>query len=44
MANFVYNIALGRITEFYHRIDNNDPANSAFIIAVLATSGVAKLV
>lgn len=40
MANFVFNIALGRIVEFYHRVDNNDPANSAFIIAILATSGI----
>jgi len=40
MANFVYNIALGRSTEFYVRVDGNDPANSALIIMVLATSGI----
>lgn len=40
MATQVFNIALGRIVEFYVRIDGNDPANSAFIVAVLATSGI----
>lgn len=34
MANFVFNIALGRVVEFYNRVDSNDPANSALIIAV----------
>lgn len=38
MANFVFNIALGRIVEFFQRVDNNDPANSALIIAVINTS------
>jgi|SRR5690348_10497741 len=32
MADFVFNIAKGRITEFYNNIDNNSPANSAFIL------------
>lgn len=40
MANQIYNIALGRTTEFYVRIDANDPANSAFLVVVLATSGI----
>jgi hypothetical protein len=40
MANFVFNIALGRVAELYNRIDLNDPANSAFIILILATSGI----
>src|SRR3990172_4416289 len=40
MANFVYNIALGRVAELYNRVDINDPANSALIIVVLAQSGV----
>ena len=40
MANFVFNIAAGRVAEFYFRIDNNDPANSAFIILILATAGI----
>jgi len=40
MANLVFNISLGRVTEFYNRVDNNDPANSAFIILILATAGI----
>ena len=28
MANFVFNIALGRVAELYNRVDSNDPANS----------------
>lgn len=37
MANQIYNIALGRVAEFYVRIDGNDPANSAFlVVAVVA--------
>ena len=40
MADFVFNIAKGRVAEFYWRVDNNDPANSALIIAVLATAGL----
>lgn len=40
MANLVFNIALGRIAELYSRVDTNDPANSALIIAILATAGI----
>lgn len=40
MADFVFNIAKGRVTELYSRVDNNDPANSALIIVVLATAGL----
>lgn len=40
MANQVFNIALGRVAELYNRVDLNDPANSALIIVVLATSGI----
>ncbi len=40
MANLVFNIALGRVAELYNRVDINDPANSALIIAVLATAGI----
>lgn len=40
MADQVFNIAKGRVAEFYFRIDNNDPANSAFIILILATAGI----
>lgn len=34
MADLVFNIAKGRVAELYNRVDSNDPANSALIIAV----------
>lgn len=40
MANFVFNIAKGRVVEYVNRVDSNDPTNSALIIVVLATSGL----
>lgn len=39
MANFVFNIALGRVAELYNRVDSNDPANSALIIVVIDANG-----
>jgi hypothetical protein len=39
MANFVFNIAKGRIVEFYNRAENNDPTNSALILVPLSASG-----
>lgn len=38
MANFVYNQALGRVAELANRVNNNDPAPSAFIIELINTS------
>lgn len=40
MADFVFNIAKGRVGELYNRVDINDPANSALIIVILKTSGL----
>ena len=40
MADFVFNVAKGRAAEFYQRVDSNDPANSALIVVILATSGL----
>lgn len=40
MADFVFNIAKGRVAEMYNRVDTNDPTNSALIIVVLATAGL----
>lgn len=40
MADFVFNVAKGRVAELYNRVDSNDPANSALVIVVLATSGL----
>lgn len=39
MANFAYNIAKGRVVEFYYRVENNDPTNCAFILVPLSASG-----
>ena len=40
MADFLFNISRGRGGEFYYRVDNNDGANSALILVVLASSGI----
>jgi len=38
MANFVFNIAKGRVVEFYNRAENNDPTNSAIILVPCSAS------
>lgn len=38
MANFVYNISLGRVAEFGNRINANDPTNSVFLIELINTT------
>jgi hypothetical protein len=38
MADFVYNQAKGRVAELANRVNNNDPANSAFIIELINTA------
>lgn len=40
MANIVFNIAAGRVVEFYNRVESNDPANSAIILVPIETSGL----
>lgn len=40
MANVVFNIAKGRVVEFYNRVENDDPANSALILVPIETSGL----
>lgn len=40
MADFVFNVAKGRVVEYFNRVDGNDPANSALVVLVLATSGL----
>lgn len=40
MADFSFNISLGREVEFHTRVNDNDPANSALILLVLALSGL----
>lgn len=39
MADFVFNIAKGRIVEFYNRVEANDPSPSALILVPLSASG-----
>lgn len=40
MSGFVFDVARGREVELYGRVDGNDPANSAFVIVVLALVGL----
>lgn len=39
MADFVFNIAKGRVVEYYNRVKSNDGANSALIIVVIDANG-----
>jgi hypothetical protein len=39
VANFVFNLAKGRVVEFFNRVDSNEPANSAIILVPLSQSG-----
>jgi len=40
MADQIFNFALGRMVEFYDRVDTNDPANAVLTILVLRTVGI----
>lgn len=40
MANIVFNIAKGRVVEFYNRVENDDPTNAALILVPIETSGL----
>lgn len=40
MASSIPNIAKGRINEFARRVNNNDPATSGFIVALLQDTGL----
>ena len=39
MADFIFNIAKGRVVEYYNRVKGNDPTNSALIIVVIDANG-----
>lgn len=39
MANYVFNIAKGRVGELFNRVDGNDPSTSAIILVPLSSSG-----
>jgi hypothetical protein len=40
VPDFTFDSSLGREVELYGRIDGNDPTNSAFVLVVLAESGL----
>lgn len=40
MADFVFNIAKGRVVEFYNRVKGNDPAPSALVVVAIKTTGI----
>lgn len=40
MGVFVFDVSLGRTTEFYSRVDSNDPTNSALIMVILSATGL----
>jgi len=40
VANLVFNIALGRVTQFYINVDTNSPAGAEMTVGVLATTGI----
>lgn len=40
MADFVFNIAKGRVVELFNRVDTNDPANSALIVVPILAAGI----
>lgn len=40
MGDFVFNIAKGRVAEFFNRVDSNDPANCALVVIALDTTGL----
>lgn len=40
MADLVFNIAKGRVVEYYNRVKGNDPAASALVIVAIKTTGI----
>jgi hypothetical protein len=40
MANICFNIAKGRVVEYYNRVKGNDPSTSALVIVPIETSGL----
>ena len=38
MADLVFNIAKGRVAEFYNRVDTNDPTNAVLVVIVFDSS------
>lgn len=40
MANIVFNVAKGRVVEYYNRVKNNDPSTSTLKLIPIETSGL----
>lgn len=40
MSSFVFNAAKGKIAEYAARVEANDPTNSAFVVVLLASTGL----
>jgi hypothetical protein len=40
MANFIFNVAKGRVAEYVNRVDQNDPATSRLVIIPIETTGI----
>jgi hypothetical protein len=40
MADFVFNIAKGRVAEFYNRVNTNDPSTARLVIVPLEATGL----
>jgi len=38
MADFIFNIAKGRVAELYNRVQTNDPTNSALVVVAINTT------
>jgi hypothetical protein len=39
MANFVFNVAKGRVAEYFNRVDSEDPATSRIVVIPFKESG-----
>lgn len=40
MANIVFNIAKGRVVEYYNRVEASDPTNAALVLVPIETTGL----
>lgn len=40
MANFTFNIALGRVGQYYQNVEDGSPANSRIIVVPIETTGL----
>ena len=40
MANIVFNIAKGRVVEYYNRVESSDPTNAVLVLVPIETSGL----